>query len=42
MLRAERRARPDARARARARAAYDELRPLWRAPGAAERLLGGP
>ena len=39
MIRAERRARPDARARERAQAAYDELRPLWRAPGAAERLL---
>jgi SAM-dependent methyltransferase len=42
MIRAERRPRPDARARERAQAAYDELRPLWRAPGAAERLLGAP
>ena len=42
MIRAERRPRPDARAHARARAAYDELRPLWRDEGAAERLLGAP
>jgi SAM-dependent methyltransferase len=42
MIRAERRARPDARARQRAQAAFDELRPLWRAPGAAERLLAAP
>jgi SAM-dependent methyltransferase len=42
MIRAERRSRPDPAALARARAAYDELRPLWRSPGAAERLLGAP
>jgi methyltransferase family protein len=42
MIRAERRPQPDARAHARARAAYDELRPLWRDEGAAERLLGAP
>ena len=42
MIRAERRPRPDARAHARARAAYDELRPLWRDEGTAERLLGAP
>jgi len=42
MIRAERRPQPDAGAYARARAAYDELRPLWRDAGAAERLLGAP
>jgi hypothetical protein len=42
MIRAERRSSPDRLALERARAAYDELRPLWRSPGAAERLLGAP
>ena len=42
MIRAQRRDRPDARATAAARLAYDELRALWRSPGAAERLLGAP
>jgi hypothetical protein len=42
MIRAQRRDRPDARATATARAAYDELRALWRSPGAAERLVGAP
>jgi hypothetical protein len=42
MIRAQRRDAPDARASAAARRAYDELRALWRSPGAAERLLGAP
>ncbi len=42
MIRAQRRDRADARATAAARQAYDELRALWRSPGAAERLLGAP
>jgi SAM-dependent methyltransferase len=42
MIRAQRRDRPDARAVAAARVSYDELRALWRSPGAAERLLGAP
>lgn len=42
MIRAQRRDRPDARASAAARRASDELRALWRSPGAAERLLGAP
>jgi hypothetical protein len=42
MIRAQRRDRPDTRASAAARRASDELRALWRSPGAAERLLGAP
>ncbi|MDX6377847.1 MAG: hypothetical protein QOE98_2150, partial [Gaiellaceae bacterium] len=42
MIRAQRRDPADARASAAARRAYDELRALWRSPGAAERLLGAP